>query len=110
MLKDLTDMRFGRLKVINRVKNTIGTSGQRSAKWLCKCDCGNETVVRSDALRSGHTKSCGCLLQEQAKDKAKKMGLESRKHFGCLYCGSDKHYAKGFCKNCYNKSRRGTLE
>lgn len=27
---------------------------------LCKCDCGNEVVVRLEYLRSGHTKSCGC--------------------------------------------------
>ena len=29
--------------------------------WVCKCDCGNETIVQSNHLRSGHTQSCGCL-------------------------------------------------
>ncbi len=32
-----------------------------NAMWLCKCDCGNETIVRGSNLRSGGTKSCGCL-------------------------------------------------
>ena len=39
----------------------------------------------------------------------RQMGLNNRKHFGCTYCGKDKHYARGFCESCYNKWRRGTL-
>ena len=53
---DLTGQRFGKLTVLERTEN-IGTS----AGWRCRCDCGKETVVRTGALRSGHTKSCGCL-------------------------------------------------
>lgn len=33
--------------------------------WLCKCDCGNEIVVRSDTLRSNRQHSCGCLLRRK---------------------------------------------
>lgn len=33
-------------------------------RWLCKCDCGNYTEVRTDYLRSGHTTSCGCEKQK----------------------------------------------
>lgn len=29
--------------------------------WLCQCKCGNETNIRGDKIRSGHTLSCGCL-------------------------------------------------
>ena len=32
--------------------------------WLCLCDCGNQTIVETQKLRSGHTKSCGCLSGE----------------------------------------------
>jgi len=31
--------------------------------WVCKCDCGNEKIVRSDSL--GKINSCGCLKKEQ---------------------------------------------
>jgi len=53
---DLTGQRFGKLTVLERTEN-IGTS----AGCRCRCDCGNETFVRSSNLLSGGTKSCGCL-------------------------------------------------
>lgn len=31
-----------------------------ASKWLCKCDCGNETVVASSDLKNNHICSCGC--------------------------------------------------
>ena len=30
-------------------------------KWLCQCDCGNIKKVQGNNLKSGMTKSCGCL-------------------------------------------------
>lgn len=58
---DLTGMRFGRLTVIKRV----GTINRRPI-WHCKCDCGKFTDVRSVDLKSGNTKSCGCMGKHQA--------------------------------------------
>ena len=56
--------RFGRLTV----------QSQAGSMRRCVCDCGNETTVRSDKLRTGTTKSCGCLLiethQQMKKDAA----------------------------------------
>jgi hypothetical protein len=51
--------RFGRLTLIRQV----GKSGF-NAQWLCWCDCGAEKIARLDKLRSGATKSCGCLHRE----------------------------------------------
>lgn len=47
---------FGRLTVIERV----GKQGPHPT-WLCRCECGNETVVQGPSLRTGQTRSCGCL-------------------------------------------------
>lgn len=94
-IKDVTGLRFGKLVTI---KPTEKRNSNGSVYWLCKCDCGNEVVVPVNNLQNGYTKSCGCLHKETV-----------RKHFGCMHCGSDKHYAKGYCKNCYEKMRRGTL-
>lgn len=56
---DLDGQFFGRLRVIARDKNRHG-----KARWLCVCECGNETVVFGAQLRSGKTQSCGCLHKD----------------------------------------------
>lgn len=54
--ENLAGKQFGELLVVKRAEN----SKNRKAQWLCKCKCGAETIVRSDHLKSGATKSCGC--------------------------------------------------
>lgn len=65
---DLTGQKFGRLTVLN-----FAEIKKRKAHWLCRCDCGNERIVRSANLRNGNTQSCGCLQKE-------KTGATSRSH------------------------------
>lgn len=57
---NLEGKRFNKLLVIKRIEN----DKYGNARWLCKCDCGNETKVLGCHLRSNHTKSCGCLQKE----------------------------------------------
>jgi hypothetical protein len=61
--EDLTGKRFGKLTVIKQAE-----SRYRKCHWLCKCDCGNETVVSTTGLKSNHTQSCGCYQDEVASD------------------------------------------
>jgi hypothetical protein len=62
-LKNMVANRYGKLTVKHRV---FPNDKQGAAQYLCKCDCGNETVVRGYVLRKGDTKSCGCLLGQNA--------------------------------------------
>lgn len=39
---------------------------------VCKCDCGKETICLAYSLKTGHTSSCGCLL-EQFRNKNNKV-------------------------------------
>jgi hypothetical protein len=59
-LIDLVGRRFGRLAVLSR-SNPLRSYG---TWWVCKCDCGNEKVVNGSQLKSGNTRSCGCLRAE----------------------------------------------
>lgn len=61
--KDFVGKRFGRLVVQKYAGKWEGLH-----RWLCLCDCGNETVVGQTALQSGKTKSCGCLGHPSAPD------------------------------------------
>lgn len=54
---ELTGMRFGRWRVIE----FAGLNKHRLAEWFCKCECGTERVVTGKLLRSGQSKSCGCI-------------------------------------------------
>ena len=68
-LKDLTGMKFGRLTVVERSSN----DKQGKTQWLCKCECGNEKVIRGSHLRSGQITSCGCYNKERMKKQNEKM-------------------------------------
>lgn len=74
-IKNIQGQRFGRLIIL---KN----SGKRCGGhviWLCRCDCGNFTEVRSISLRNGRTKSCGCLQKEKAILANKKHGEATKR-------------------------------
>lgn len=57
--------KYGRLEVIKEISPWIGPKGNKARKFLCKCECGNDTDVFLNALRSGKSKSCGCLHKER---------------------------------------------
>ena len=61
--ENLIGQRFGRLIVL---QDTYKKSSTGTEIWKCKCDCGNEIEVRSDNLKSGNTKSCGCYQKDRA--------------------------------------------
>lgn len=68
---DLTGQKFNRLTVLERAEN----SKCGKARWLCRCECGNEVIVLGSSLTSGHTKSCGCLSREKFLEHTKTHGM-----------------------------------
>jgi hypothetical protein len=73
---DLVGQRFNRLLVVSDAGRANG-----GVLWLCKCGCGKETTVSATALKSGNTKSCGCLFAEHKshlKHGAAKKGQKGR--------------------------------
>jgi len=65
MRKDLKGKRFGKLLVVEEAEKRNGR-----IYWLCKCDCGNENEINGCSLKSGGTKSCGCLRLETSLKNA----------------------------------------
>lgn len=64
-IKDLTGQKFGKLTVLEITPERRN----RQVVWKCQCDCGNITYVVGQALRSGHTQSCGCKNYESRNYK-----------------------------------------
>ena len=58
---DMTGRHIGRLLVIEE----CGRDAHGKALWRCRCECGNEVIVRGSHLRQEHTTSCGCYHRER---------------------------------------------
>jgi hypothetical protein len=69
---DLNGKRFGRWTVISY-------AGDR--RWFCVCDCGTRADVIGQSLRSGHSRSCGCLKGEMTNKRnvARRIDLSGRR-------------------------------
>ena len=61
-LKDLSGNIYSRLTVIS-----FSHMRGKHSYWLCKCECGNLHTSRSDCLKDGLVKSCGCLNVDSHK-------------------------------------------
>lgn len=71
---DLTGQRFGRLLVLYE----CGRSKNGHVLWKCRCDCGNECVVRGSSLKNQDTQSCGCLNRDRARECRTTHGLTTK--------------------------------
>lgn len=57
-LKDLIGQRFSRLLVVEHAHSI-----NYRHSWSCRCDCGKTVVALGSNLRTGKTRSCGCLMK-----------------------------------------------
>jgi hypothetical protein len=55
---DITGQKYNMLTALYK---TGRQTKNKQYFWLCKCDCGNTKEVRIGSIRTGRTKSCGCL-------------------------------------------------
>lgn len=68
--KDILGQRFSKLLVVEQDDFYEAPSGARTAKWICKCDCGTFISVVIGSLTSKNTQSCGCLVSESGKARS----------------------------------------
>lgn len=73
---DHTGRKFGMLTALSMDSPGKGY-GSAYAHWLCRCDCGGEKVVRSGALVSGETISCGCARKDRGVQRDKRVRDQS---------------------------------
>ena len=88
--KDITNQKFGRLKVLGYAGNY---------EWWCKCECGKVKRIRSGNLRGNTTKSCGCLNSEmRSKTAIKTLTTNGLSKHPLYKTWSD------MIQRCYNKN------
>lgn len=70
----IKNKKFVKLTALKRVSKS---------EWLCLCDCGNTTIVKTTQLTSGKTQSCGCISRMKhsnimkSNEKIKKFSEEN---------------------------------
>jgi hypothetical protein len=57
--KNISGMKFGKLTVLHYVYSIRAIS--LTNYYKCLCECGSETIATTQNLRSGNTRSCGCM-------------------------------------------------
>ena len=92
---DLVGEKFNRLTVTGSIDKEKG----KAQKYICKCDCGNiiETPTKYK-LKSGHTKSCGCLKREKVSEKNSKYRNKGKI--------SERNTYLQMIDRCYNKDHK----
>lgn len=93
-MDNLLSVRSGRLTVISFYDKE--RNGHK--RYLCKCDCGNYTVVRDTRIRNHETKSCGCISKEHLIEYNTKHGLSNSPLY-IIY--------QGMMSRCYNPDLDG---
>lgn len=78
--KDMVGKKFGQLTVLRYSHTHIFNELCSEAKWICLCDCGNETIVFGSHLRKGATRSCGCIVLIGTDNPNFKHGISNKKH------------------------------
>lgn len=79
---DMVGRQCGRLYVFARGPDYIEPkSGYHRAQWWCQCSCGNEVLVMGKNLRTGNTRSCGCLVKEVCTEIGSRSTAENRYEF-----------------------------
>lgn len=66
--EDLTGMHFGKWTVLGLSDNKyISPQGHTDLMWVCECSCSKHTIkeIRGSILKSGGSKSCGCLFENE---------------------------------------------
>ena len=98
--KDLTGQKFGLLTVLERYPN----ANDGHSRWLCRCECGNTSVVQSNNLKStSKVKSCGCLIRKRVgqlnlihgKTKTKEFKAWDSMHQRCYNPKNPSYYRYG---------------
>ncbi len=97
---DLTGKKFGKLTV--SAKHPVKTANNL-IRWECVCDCNPDKllVIRGGDLRSGSSKSCGCVGREKIIER-------STKHGNCLTGKATTEYITwcGMKTRCYNPNEK----
>jgi hypothetical protein len=99
-IKDLSGLIVNNLQVLEYAGKSNGTRPR--CKWKCRCSCGNYTIVSTDTLTAGTTKSCGCSITPSKEKYIIK--LQNRLLKYCEKTDSCWNWKGGFLRHGYGNT------
>ena len=90
---DLSGKKFNKLTILSLNPDR---SSKKRKFWNCVCDCGNKKICDGENVKSGKTKSCGCMISESLIK-----GWANRKQF-TKEEKPFRHVWKLMLRRCYN--------
>jgi hypothetical protein len=87
---DIIGQRFGLWVVVSR-----NNSKSRRPRFDCVCECGESRIVEGQSLRSGDSKSCGCLGAKKLRHRMTTHGMTGAPEF---------HSWEGMWQRCTNRN------
>ena len=98
--EDLTGRTFGRLTVIRQVEDCVRANGKHMPQWLCECSCSehNKIIVLGHSLKTGNTRSCGCIQKEIASIQGKNR-IKRNKYDPIIHIDNNGSYMIGYTSN-----------
>lgn len=95
-LKHRAGNKYGRLTLISLAERLPGGN-----KWLCSCDCGNQTTANVSAAKYGAIRSCGCLKTEILRgNRARRPGEKFNRMTLVSRVGVNKHGSTTWLCRC----------
>ena len=84
--KSIVGKKYGRLLVVKQIEDKVYKDGRHRDQYICKCDCGNDTISTGSILKNGGKISCGCYQKEVFIKTHKKTNIyDMSKEYGIGY-------------------------
>lgn len=98
--EDITGQKFNMLTALSFSHK----DKRRKTYWDFECECGNIKTLRKDQVKSGNTKSCGCLHQKILEENVNRSGSKPKYNdIGRLSDCTLYNRWKGMKRRCYDK-------
>jgi hypothetical protein len=97
---NLIGQKYSRLTVVDKVYIN------NRKHWKCICECGNSTIVTTGRIRSGTTRSCGCLNLDKIIERNKDPKIVSKRLTHGIKSFKRFHWKTGetiWCKGSYER-------
>jgi len=106
LIKDLTNMKFGKLTVVE----FSHVDDKKQAHWKCTCSCSPEKIIikKGKYLLAGDTNSCGCLRGENLNKVRKNNNHKNKKEqYSKPYYKKLRNIWNTLKNRCHNQNYKG---